>query len=222
MESYNSISIAIYQLEEAIKQANVALMTLKKEQQRGYDIKRKQKEEKRQEFLASHKNSILPRFVEIADIAPSSLLADEDQMEQMPLDMARSKFLGFFDKGVQDVNRDKNMAEMKNRLNSLREGDILNISDYRGNGFYYVYIKDNRSWLKRTEGEGGYYLPREALPILHKFKLETLSDIEQVYPHDILGINLGTIRFPDDYLFTTGEVVDEEDKSVFRLADHPL
>lgn len=94
------------------------------------------------------------------------------------------------------------------------EGDIIDIGDYRGIGYYYVFKnpKTKSLYVRQTFEEYGYYLPEEALPILKKLGIETWDQVEKIWPN-ILGIEIN--GKPYDFL---GFDDDQSEDQLFRLS----
>lgn len=224
LSSYLAIQKAIYNLDTVIKNAQLAKKELEAElanisEQRVAQEKHED-ETKRQTFLATRGiEEELPRVVYVK--MPQSYYdnAREEELDHNTLEDAKNTLLSYFDDG-------KARAEAAKLINSLREGDILDTEGYRGVGYFFISRnpKTKKLELNRTDGEYGYYLPKEALPILHKFKLGSGSDIEQVYGTEIFGINLSDDPESEDdfYDFVDKGYDPDEVGRPFRLREHPL
>lgn len=52
---------------------------------------------------------------------------------------------------------------------TIKNGDIIDVEGYRGNGFYYVYEHEGILKTEKTLGEYGQYLPFEGIKMIDNF-----------------------------------------------------
>lgn len=56
---------------------------------------------------------------------------------------------------------------------NIKEYDILDLEDYRGSGYYFVFKENNVLMIEKTLGEYGYYLPYEGHKLIKKLNLKS-------------------------------------------------
>ena len=157
-------------------------LQLSQEQQRiTDDITRLNKQQQQQQRRAAPSGDRYPIIHELFDEIPDGL-EDFD---------TPSKLNDFFADLKLSPERVQNL--------DIRPFDIIKTSENGDNGLFLVYPKDGKLNVIQTPGD--YMFPFEALPLLRKYKIETMPQLYDLYGQqfDILGINVDDTNyiFPD-------------------------
>lgn len=198
-------------LDEAIRQLEVPLAALKIERLRltTADLK---------DTSRSRTPTIWPRVrvINLPESYYEEISPHNDPFDHRSVDFAIEKI----NKILLDDRVARNHANTV--LPSLREGDILNTQ-----GSYYFVYRDEKTrklYLALLEGDDPYILPIEALPTLHRFKLEAAEDISRIYSTKIVGVDVNDdLRLDENvYSFAYKDGDTLLDAPVFKLKEHPL
>ena len=215
---------SIRQIEGSIVSLQKALESLKAEAARF----EKENEMKREKELDDKQNALLSlapdtkRLPKIFDISEKDLNTDSLK-SSYSLDKFKSLIIKNYNPETKSQKR-AFLNQLEYVFDEVREGDIIDVAGERGTGYFYVYEdkKSSKLHVAQTQGDYGYYLPKEALPILHKFKIETAEQASLIWKGDcVLGINLGVDEKDEEWMRDFKQY-DENNEYLFKLNENPL